>query len=77
MQSTKLRASQFPWGFLKFSRGFESEADMLGLQYMYKAGYDPNSFVDFFEKIESLEKKKPGSLSKVFSTPYGQIIHAA
>ncbi|HTP35273.1 MAG TPA: M48 family metallopeptidase [Candidatus Acidoferrales bacterium] len=57
-----------PMGFLKFSRGFESEADMLGLQYLYKAGYDPNSFVDFFEKIESLEKKKPGSLSKVFST---------
>jgi predicted Zn-dependent protease len=57
-----------PLGFLKFSRAFESEADMLGLQYMYKAGYDPNSFVDFFEKMESLEKKKPGTLSKVFST---------
>jgi predicted Zn-dependent protease len=57
-----------PLGFLKFSRGFESEADMLGLQYMYKAGYDPTSFVDFFEKIESLEKKKPGTMSKVFST---------
>jgi len=57
-----------PLGFLKFSRGFESEADTLGLQYMYKAGYDPTSFVDFFEKIESLEKKKPGTMSKVFST---------
>ena len=57
-----------PLGFLKFSRGFESEADMLGLQYLYKAGYDPNSFIDFFEKVESLEKKKPGTLSKVFST---------
>ncbi|HVT93458.1 MAG TPA: M48 family metallopeptidase [Bryobacteraceae bacterium] len=57
-----------PVGFLKFSRGFEAEADMLGLQYMYKAGYDPTAFVDFFEKIESLEKKKPGTLSKVFST---------
>lgn len=57
-----------PMGFLKFSRGFESEADMLGLQYMYKAGYDPTSFVDFFEKVESLEKKKPGTMSKVFST---------
>lgn len=41
---------------------------MLGLQYMYKAGYDPTSFVDFFEKIESLERTKPGALSKVFST---------
>src|SRR5262245_21854247 len=57
-----------PMGFLTFSRGFEREADDLGLQYLYKSGYDPTSFVDFFEKIESLEKKKPGSLAKVFST---------
>ncbi len=57
-----------PLGFLRFSRAFESEADMLGLQYMYKAGYDPTAFVDFFEKIESLEKRKPGTLAKVFST---------
>jgi len=49
-----------PLGFLKFSKGMESEADYLGLQYMYKAGYDPGSFVDFFEKIQSKEKKKPG-----------------
>jgi predicted Zn-dependent protease len=41
---------------------------MLGLQYMYKTGYDPTAFVDFFEKIETLEKKKPGTMSKVFST---------
>ena len=57
-----------PMGFLKFSRGFESEADMLGLEYMYKAGYDPAAFVDFFEKIETLEKRKPGTMAKVFST---------
>lgn len=57
-----------PVTFLSFSRGFEAEADMLGLQYMYKAGYDPNGFVDFFEKLQSLEKKKPGTLSKVFRT---------
>jgi predicted Zn-dependent protease len=57
-----------PIGFLKFSRGMESEADLLGLEYMYKAGYDPTSFVDFFEKIETLEKKKPGTMAKVFST---------
>ena len=57
-----------PIGFLQFSRAFESEADMLGLQYMYKTGYDPGSFVDFFEKIQSLEKKKPGTMSKIFST---------
>jgi predicted Zn-dependent protease len=57
-----------PMGFLKFSRGFETEADMLGLQYLYKAGYDPASFVDFFERIQSLETKKPGTIAKVFST---------
>jgi beta-barrel assembly-enhancing protease len=57
-----------PLGFLNFSRGFEREADFLGLQYLYKAGYDPTAFVDFFEKIQSLEKKKPGTISKVFST---------
>jgi hypothetical protein len=57
-----------PMGFLTFSRAMESEADYFGLQYMYKAGYDPTAFVDFFEKIETLEKKKPGSVAKVFST---------
>jgi predicted Zn-dependent protease len=57
-----------PLGFLKFSRGMEAEADMLGLQYLYKSGYDPTAFVDFFEKIETMEKTKPGTLSRVFST---------
>src|SRR5579871_3552093 len=57
-----------PIGFLQFSRGMESEADMLGLQYMYKSGYDPEAFVDFFEKVQTLEKQKPGTMSKVFST---------
>lgn len=57
-----------PVGFLSFSRGFESEADLLGLQYLYKAGYDPTAFVDFFEKLQSDEKRKPGTMSKVFSS---------
>src|SRR6201987_515206 len=57
-----------PVGLLKFSRGFESEADFLGLEYMYKTGYDPTAFVDFFEKIETLEKRKPGTMAKIFST---------
>jgi len=57
-----------PMGFLVFSRKMEREADYLGLQYMYKAGYDPTSFVDFFEKIETMEKRKPGSVAKVFES---------
>jgi predicted Zn-dependent protease len=57
-----------PLTFLKFSRGFESEADFLGLEYMYKAGYDPQAFTQFFEKIEAKEKKKPGTLAKAFET---------
>ena len=50
-----------PITFMKFSRDFESQADYLGLQYMYKAGYDPQAFVSFFEKIEAKDKKKPGT----------------
>lgn len=57
-----------PIGYLKFSRDAEREADYLGLQYMYKAGYDPNAFVSFFEKIEAEERRHPGSIPKVFST---------
>jgi len=30
-----------PLTFMKFQRNFEAEADYLGLQYMYKTGYDP------------------------------------
>jgi len=57
-----------PMTFLTFSRGFEAEADYLGLEYMYKTGDDPQSFISFFEKIQATEKKKPGSLAKAFAT---------
>ena len=57
-----------PMTFLKFSRGFEAEADYLGVEYMYRAGYDPSAFVSFFEKLQAMEKKKPGTLSKAFDT---------
>jgi beta-barrel assembly-enhancing protease len=57
-----------PLTFFKFSRGFEAEADYLGVEYMYRAGYDPSAFVSFFEKIQAMEKKKPGTLSKAFDT---------
>jgi predicted Zn-dependent protease len=55
-----------PMTFLKFSRGFEEEADLLGLQYLYKAGYDPTAFVNFFERLEAMERKKPGTMSEIF-----------
>jgi beta-barrel assembly-enhancing protease len=57
-----------PLTFMSFSRGFEAEADYLGTQYLYKTGYDPNSLVTFFEKIEALQKRKPGTLSKAFAS---------
>ncbi len=57
-----------PLVFLQFSRDFEAQADYLGVQYMYKAGYDPQEFISFFEKIQALQKKKPGTISKAFAT---------
>ena len=57
-----------PLTFLSFGRGFESEADYLGLEYMYKSGYDPQAFVSFFEKIQAAQKAKTTKLSKAFST---------
>jgi predicted Zn-dependent protease len=57
-----------PLTFLKFSRNFETEADFLGVQYMYKSGYDPQAFVTFFEKIEAKNKKQPGTLAKAFAS---------
>jgi len=56
-----------PMTFLKFSRDFESQADFLGIQYMYRAGYDPQAFISFFEKVQALEKRKPGLVAKAFS----------
>jgi len=56
-----------PIDFLQFSRDFEAQADYLGVQYMYRAGYDPQAFISFFEKIQALEKRKPGLVAKAFS----------
>src|SRR5437867_4452203 len=57
-----------PLQFLQFSRGDEAEADYLGLQYLYKTGYDPGAAVSFFEKLQAKESARPGSVSKMFST---------
>ncbi len=56
-----------PLTFLHFSREFEAQADYLGVQYMYRAGYDPQAFLSFFEKIQALEKRKPGAVSRAFA----------
>jgi predicted Zn-dependent protease len=56
-----------PITFLHFSREFEAQADYLGVQYMYRAGYDPQAFISFFEKVQALEKRKPGLVAKTFS----------
>jgi len=68
-----------PLAFLKFSRKDEQEADFLGLQYMFKAGYDPNSYVGFFGKVMDEERRSPGSMSTVFAThpPTGDRIVAS
>jgi hypothetical protein len=57
-----------PLTFMKFQRNFEAQADYLGVQYMYAAGYDPQAFPEFFEKVQALEKKKPGFVAKAFET---------
>jgi beta-barrel assembly-enhancing protease len=57
-----------PMGFLQFSRNFEAEADFLGIEYMYKSGYDPQALTTFFEKVKALEKHKAGTIAKAFDT---------
>jgi Peptidase family M48 len=57
-----------PLTFLKFTRDEERQADFLGTQYMWKAGYDPNAFISFFEKVEAIEKKEPGTIPKIFAS---------
>jgi predicted Zn-dependent protease len=57
-----------PMGFMQFTRGMEKQADALGLEYLYRSGYDPLAFVDFFERVATLEKARPGLVARVFST---------
>lgn len=57
-----------PFTLLKFSRKFESEADFLGVQYMYRAGYDPQALPTFFERVRSMEKGKTSVVARAFAT---------
>ena len=54
--------------FSSFSRADETEADYLGVQYMYATGYDPNGAVSIFEKLEALQRSKPGLGARVFGS---------
>jgi predicted Zn-dependent protease len=54
--------------FFHFSRAFETEADLLGVEYLWKTGYDPAASVDLFERVESTERKRPGAVSQLFRT---------
>ena len=58
--------SVMPMASMKFSREFESEADLLGVEYLWKSGYDPNASIDLFEALASTEKRQPGSVAKLF-----------
>lgn len=57
-----------PLAFLQYSRQFEAQADYLGVEYLYRAGYDPTAMITFFEKIAALDKKKPGAMARAFAT---------
>lgn len=57
-----------PVAFLQFSRAFEREADLLGIQYLWAAGYDPTGFVDLFEKLASMQKTRPSALAGIFTS---------
>jgi predicted Zn-dependent protease len=63
----ELASVAIPLAVTKFSRSFEAEADYLGLEYLYKAGYDPQAFITFFERVQAQEKKKPGKLARAFA----------
>jgi predicted Zn-dependent protease len=67
MAAREISSIAMPMTFMKFSRGFEREADLLGIEYEYAAGYDPESFIDFFERI-SVQRKKPNFLARAFAS---------
>jgi predicted Zn-dependent protease len=56
-----------PAAFMQFSREFEEQADYLGVQYIYRAGYDPRAYISFFERVQALEKRNPGAVAKLFA----------
>jgi beta-barrel assembly-enhancing protease len=53
---------------MKVSRDAEREADLLGLEYEYAAGYDPQEFVQFFEKLHTKEKRTHNFIARAFAS---------
>ena len=68
------RSSHPDVGSTKFGRDAEREADLLGLEYEYAAGYDPQAFIQFleklqiFEKLQTKEKQKQILVAKALAT---------
>ncbi|MDP9160209.1 MAG: M48 family metalloprotease [Acidobacteriota bacterium] len=51
--------------FKKISRDSENEADLLGIEYQYTAGYDPQAFLEALEKLHAKEVQKRGAITKI------------
>ncbi|HEY3839856.1 MAG TPA: M48 family metallopeptidase [Bryobacteraceae bacterium] len=68
MAARELAQIGLPMGMFKFSRDFETEADVLGIQYLYKTGYDPTAAIDMFERVAAMQQKQPGAVSQLFNT---------
>ncbi len=54
-----------PLSVKKFSRDAEYEADLLGIEYAYAAGYDPQALLDALEKLHAIEEQKKAELAKI------------
>lgn len=53
--------------FLKYSRGAETQADIVGAQIMAKAGYDPMEMVRFFETLRKQAGSDPSKVAQFLS----------
>lgn len=54
--------------FMAYSRSMENQADYLGVETMYRAGYDPRGMISFFKKIDTINQRNPGALEQFFSS---------
>jgi Zn-dependent protease with chaperone function len=54
-----------PLSVKKFSRDSEYEADLLGIEYAYTAGYDPEALLSALEKLHALEASRAAMFAKI------------